>query len=102
MADGGPKDPAAPEQEAQGPQVPVEADDPRNVYANVCDVVCGREEAVLSFGLSQAHEQGASTIEAKLTSRLIVSPLAAKRLARLLKRFIAEYERRYGGLEARK
>lgn len=75
-----------------GPGIQAREDNTEKAYANVCDLRCTREEVVLSFGVNKTQERGASTVEAALTSRLILSPFAGKRLARLLKKFVEEYE----------
>ncbi len=64
----------------------------KKAYADVCDVMCTRAEVVLSFGVNKTRERGAPGVEVELTSRLILSPFGAKRLARLLKKFVEEYE----------
>jgi len=69
-------------------------------YANVCSITSTRDEIVLSFGLNQTWEPGSEEIEIELSNRIIVSPSAAKRMARVLDQVLAQYEARHGPLPA--
>ena len=69
-------------------------------YANVVNVQSTREQVDLFFGtnLTWSPETGGQmTVE--LTNRIMVSPLAAKRLSTILAAVLHEHERRYGALE---
>lgn len=74
----------------------------QSTYANVCSITSTREEVVLNFGLNQTWERGASEVEIQLTSRIIVSPFAARRMADVLNQVLGEYESRYGKLSGAK
>jgi hypothetical protein len=71
----------------------------RSVYANVCNVSSTREEVTLLFGTNQAWRSGQKEVGVDLTDRVILSPFAAKRLARLLNGVVGEYEKRFGALD---
>ncbi len=67
-------------------------------YSNVCNVASTREEVVLLFGINQAWHSAQKEIPVQLTDRIILSPLAAKRLSILLANILKEYEARFGAL----
>jgi len=71
----------------------------RSVYSNVANVVGGREEIVLLFGMNQAWHSGQQEVKVQLTDRMVLSPFAAKRLSILLNNVLRDYEKRYGALE---
>jgi hypothetical protein len=66
-------------------------------YANVCNVASTREEVTLLFGTNQTW-QSDQDVTVRLSDRIILSPYAAGRLARLLNNVVAEYQKRFGGL----
>ena len=72
----------------------------RSSYANVCNVASTREEVTLLFGTNQTWHTGQETVTVELNDRIILNPSAAKRLSKLLGNVIAEYEKRYGELDA--
>lgn len=69
-------------------------------YANVVNVQSTREQVDLFFGtnLTWNPETGGQMV-VELTNRILVTPLAAKRLSTILAAVLAEHERRYGALE---
>ena len=69
-------------------------------YANVCNVASTREEVVLLFGTNQSWQPADGEIVVKLDHRVILSPFAAKRLARALAGVVDQYESRFGKLDA--
>jgi len=71
----------------------------RSTYANVANVAGTREEIVLLFGMNQAWHSGQKEVKVQLTDRIVVNPLAAKRLAVLLTNILKDYEARYGPLK---
>jgi hypothetical protein len=71
-----------------------------SVYANVAHVTANREEVMLLFGERQAGPVGQEEVRAHLKERVVMSPLAAKRLAIMLQSGIRDYESKYGALEA--
>jgi hypothetical protein len=66
-------------------------------YANVCNVASTREEVTLLFGTNQTW-QSDQDVTVRLSDRIILSPYAAARLARLLNNVVVEYQKRFGGL----
>ena len=52
-----------------------------NSYANIGHVAGMEEEIVLNFELKQCWDQGQQNIRPQFTSRIILSPLDANRLA---------------------
>lgn len=69
-------------------------------YANVVNAFSTREEFTLLFGTNQTWSLGAGkTVDIKLSNRLVMNPLVAKRLHVLMGRLLEEYESRYGALE---
>jgi hypothetical protein len=67
-------------------------------YANFCNANSTREEVVLNFGVNKSWDRTQESIEIELNHRIVLSPFAAKRLAELMQKLIAEYEGRYGQL----
>jgi len=85
----------------QGAQPRILWDESRivSVYANVAHVTGNREEIMLLFGERQAGPAGQDEVRAHLKERVVMSPLAAKRLAIMLQGGIRDYESKYGLLE---
>jgi len=71
----------------------------RSQYSNVTNVVGGREEIILLFGLSQAWKPGQKEIPVELSDRMVLSPFAAKRLAILLTGALKAYEQSFGTID---
>lgn len=80
--------------------VHVNTDKLSSSYCNVCMVNSTREEVVLSFGVNQDWDRNAAQMEVALLKRIILSPHGAKRLHQRLAHVLAEYEKRYGELQA--
>ena len=70
-----------------------------NSYANVCNVSSSREEVVMVFGVNKAWERERKSVQVQLSSRVILSPFAAKRLSLLLNNVLQQYEGRFGTLD---
>jgi hypothetical protein len=66
--------------------------------ANVCNVSSSREEVVLAFGVNNVWERGQANMQVQMANRIVLNPYAAKRLATVLNRVVAEYESRFGAL----
>ena len=69
-------------------------------FANVVNVQGTREQVDIFFGTNRtwnAESGGQVTVE--LSNRIILTPLAAKRLSTILANVLREHERRYGALE---
>ncbi len=80
------------------PAVRWDASGVKSVYANVCNVTGTREEVVLDFGIHHGWEHGGTGAHIQLSSRVVLSPYACKRLASMLEAATREYEARYGSL----
>ena len=87
-------------QEGVQPKALAEESNIFTAYANVAQVTGSREEIMLLFGESRPGAGGQEEVRAQLKERVIMSPLAAKRLAILLERGIRDYESKYGALES--
>lgn len=69
-------------------------------YANVVNANSTREEVSVFFGTNQSWggpESNELTVE--LDNRIVLNPYAAKRLAILLNRVVAEYENKFGEMK---
>ncbi len=82
------------------PPVQFDVSNLKNSYANVCNVSSTREEVVLAFGVNEVWERAQADLKIQLTNRIVLNPYAAKRLAAVLNRVIAEYESKFGTLKA--
>jgi hypothetical protein len=70
----------------------------KSTYCNVCNATSTREEVVINFGINKNWDTAGSELEVQLEHRIILNPIAAKRLQDLLVRLIAGHEQRYGKL----
>lgn len=69
-------------------------------YANVVNASSTREEVTIFFGTNQTwNMQKDSDVTIQLSDRIIMNPLAAKRLCVLLSGILKEYETKHGPLE---
>ena len=69
-------------------------------YANVVNAFSTREEFTLLFGTNQTWSLGEDkSVNIKLSNRVVMNPLVAKRMHLLIGRLLEEYESRYGALE---
>lgn len=73
--------------------------DLKSSYVNFANANSTREEVVLNFGLNNSWDRSQAEVEVELAHRLVMSPFAAKRLAELLTKLVAEYEGRHGDLK---
>ena len=72
-------------------------------FANVVNVQSTREQVDLFFGTNQTwNVSEAKGVSVELSNRIILTPLAAKRLWTVLGNVLTEYERRYGPLNVEK
>ena len=81
------------------PTVQLDRSNVHGSYANVCNVSSTREEVVLAFGINNAWERGQANVQIQMTDRIVLNPYAAKRLADILNRVVAEYESTFGPLK---
>jgi hypothetical protein len=93
----GPSQPSQPTNAA--PTVQFDVSNLQSSYANVCNVSSTREEVVLAFGVNNVWERGQANMQVQMTNRIVLNPYAAKRLATVLNRVVAEYESRFGALK---
>ena len=68
-------------------------------YANVCRLACIKEEVVLNFGVCDDWGFGIQDVNVDLRNRLILNPILAKKLARVLDDVLTRYELHYGELQ---
>ena len=73
----------------------------RSAYANAFNVIGGREEIALLFGMKRGRDVAEKEMEVRLTDRILMSPFAAKRLATMLEIRLRDYEDKYGPLEGK-
>jgi hypothetical protein len=72
----------------------------RTTYANVVNAASTREEMTLFFGTNLTWNPGeAKEFHVRLSDRIVLNPLAAKRLWMLLGAMLKEYETRFGPLQ---
>ena len=85
---------------ASAPTVNWDDSDMASSYANVVNAFSTREELTLLFGTNQTWSLGGTnSVNIKLSNRLVMNPIVAKRLHMLMGRLLDEYENRYGALE---
>jgi hypothetical protein len=94
-----PSDDAAQKPPEQQVKVRWKSDALKSSYANFCNATSTREEVVLNFGVNHNWERTPQDMEIELEHRIVLSPFAAKRLAQLLSKLIAQYEAQYGELK---
>lgn len=69
-------------------------------YANVVNATATHEEVTVFFGTNQTwNVRAENELTIKLSERIILNPLAAKRLFLLLGSVLKDYESRYGVLD---
>ncbi|RLQ23594.1 DUF3467 domain-containing protein [Seongchinamella sediminis] len=69
-------------------------------YANVVNAAATQEEVTIFFGTNQTwNVRTENEMTIKLSERIILNPLAAKRLLLLLGGVLKDYERKYGTLD---
>ncbi len=71
----------------------------KSSYVNFANANTTQEEVVLNFGVNNNWDRGSGEIEIELLHRVVMSPFAAKRLAELMNKLVAQYESRYGALK---
>jgi hypothetical protein len=89
-----PESPAAAE-----PRVQLDTSRMKSSYCNVCNATSTEDEVVLNFGLNQSWDRPGSDLEIQIHHRVILSPLAARKLHGVLGDLLREYEARYGKTE---
>lgn len=92
------KRPDAPQVRSQSTVV-WDEENARSVYANMFSVAGSQEEFILSLGMNHSWGSGQKELKVRMTDRILMSPFAVKRLAKLLNGAIREFESRYGTLQ---
>lgn len=93
-------DTSAPPADAGAPKVRWDDSKMKTSYANVVNAASTREEFMLFFGTNQTWNlSSGQEVTVDLTDRVILNPLAAKRLMVLLGNVLQQYETRYGPLD---
>lgn len=89
------------DQAPRQPQIVWDDSEMGTLFANVVNASSTVEEFTLFFGTNQTWNPAAGgDIHVDLKQRVVLSPHAAKRLSTLLNTVLAEYERRFGTLNA--
>lgn len=82
------------------PKVKWDDSNMQTAYANVVNASSTREEVTLFFGTNQTlNLREENEVSIKLSDRIILNPIAAKRLWLLMGEILKEYEARYGALD---
>ena len=69
-------------------------------FANVVNIQGTREQVELFFGTNRTwNVEAGGPMEVELTNRMILTPLAAKRMWSILTNVLREYEQRHGALK---
>ena len=84
---------------AQQNKVRLSSKNLKSGYTNFCNANSTREKVVLNFGINHDWDRVPKEMEVELEHRIVLAPLAAKRLNQLLSNLITEYEARYGELK---
>lgn len=92
-----PQDAPAP---AAGPRVVWDDSRMTTSFANVVNIQSTQEQVDLFFGTNQTwNVNGGGDVKVELTDRVIMSPVAAKRMWLALGGVLKEYEARYGEMK---
>jgi hypothetical protein len=83
----------------QQPKIKWNVEHLKSTYVNFANANSSRDEVVLNFGVNNTWDRAVQEVEINLEHRLIMSPFAAKRLADLLQKLLAEHEERYGEIK---
>ena len=84
---------------AANPKVKWNVEHLKSSYVNFANANSTQEEVVLNFGMNNNWDRMVSEVEIELAHRIVMSPFAAKRLAELLGKLVAQYEARYGAMK---
>lgn len=92
-----------PEQQGQGVQVLLDERELRTLYTNAYRIHTAPEEVVIDLGFNMANpnmqQQGAAPqLLFKVTDRVVMSYINAKRLAMSLGQLVKRYEQQFGEL----
>lgn len=85
---------------ATTPKVKWDDSNMQTTYANVVNAASTREEVTLLFGTNQTwNVVDADELIVRLSDRIVLNPIAAKRLWILLSAVLKDYESKHGKLE---
>ena len=88
------------EQKITTPKVKWDDSNMKTAYANVVNAASTREEVTIFFGTNQTwNVADAKELVIQLSDRIVLNPLAAKRLWVLLGAVLKDYENKHGKLE---
>jgi hypothetical protein len=85
---------------AASPRIRRDESNAKLSYANFFNVSSTREETALMFGMIQASPNPREEVLVEVSNRIVLTPLAAKRLQTMLGRVLDQYEARFGPLTA--
>jgi len=71
----------------------------KSVYASFAQVKAAQEEVMLLFGTKRTTQLDQNELQVKLNERIVLNPIAAKRLLVVLNKTVQEYESIYGPLD---
>ena len=80
-------------------QVLVDERDMKTVYANAYRIHTAEQEAVVDFGFNMPNpnaQQGQQQVLLKVTDRVVISYVTAKRLALSLQQLVKRFEQQFG------
>lgn len=87
-----------PEATPAGPRIRLDESTSKLSYANFFNVSSTREETALLFGMIQASPNASEEVVIQVSDRVVMTPLAAKRLENMLHQVLQQYEARFGTL----
>jgi hypothetical protein len=80
------------------PRIRLEEKNAKLSYANFFNVSSTREETALLFGMIQASPDASQEVVIDVSDRVVMTPLAARRLENMLHQVLQQYEARFGAL----
>lgn len=80
------------------PRIKLDESTAKLSYANFFNVSSTREETALLFGMIQASANANEEVVIQVSDRVVMTPLAAKRLEIMLHQVMEQYEARFGSL----
>ena len=90
---------APPAGQQQQVQVLVDERDMKTLYANAYRIHTAEQEAVIDFGFNMPNpnaQQGQQQVLLKVTDRVVISYVTAKRLALSLQQLVKRFEQQFG------
>jgi hypothetical protein len=81
-----------------GAELRFDAAQVKSSYANFANINSTQEEVVLNFGMDRSWDRTSGERVIELQHRIVMSPFAAKRLAKMMAELVTSYEQKYGQL----